>query len=196
MVYGLQEISALLSNYTTFFRPHYLENYGLLILVRKDLSVTEEGEVFVYKHKEYVPDSGVMGNVARNIQYVTVQTSAGLRTVINFHGLWNGKGKGDSADRLEQSEKILEFTKNLQNQFILCGDFNLLSDTESLRKFEEAGFRNLIREFGITSTRTSFYTKPQKFADYAFISSDIGLKDFKVLPDEVSDHAPLFVEVQ
>ena len=195
MVYGVQEISEVLPNHVAFFRPHHLENYGLLMMVRKGLAVKEEGEMFVYLHKGHVPN-GDVGNCARNIQYVIVETATGSIVVINFHGLWNGKGKGDSEDRLEQSARILEFTEKLQNPFIFCGDFNLLPDTESLRKFENAGLRNLIKEFGVTSTRTSFYTKPQKFADYVFISKDVNLKDFRVLSDEVSDHVPLLIEVQ
>lgn len=57
--------------------------------------------------------------------------------------------------------------------------------------FEDAGMRNLIKEYGVTSTRTSHYTKDEKFADYAFITQGIKVKDFKVLPDEFSDHTPL-----
>ncbi|OGG78055.1 hypothetical protein A3A36_02695 [Candidatus Kaiserbacteria bacterium RIFCSPLOWO2_01_FULL_52_12b] len=198
MVYGLQEISATLSNFEAFFRPHHLDNYGLLMLVSKKISVIEEGDVFVYKYREYKPQ-GDVGNNARNIQYVTVETKSGPTTVINFHGLWTGTGAGvgkkDSPERLQQSDRILEFTNKLQNPFVLCGDFNLLPDTESLKKFEKAGMRNLIKEFGVTSTRTSFYTKPVKFADYVFVSKDINLKNLKILPHEVSDHTPLLIEV-
>ena len=198
MVTGVRDISAILPNHKSFFRPHLLDNYGLFMLVNKNLPLIEEGEVFVHKQKGYIPE-GDAGNHARNIQYITVSTEAGPITVINFHGLWTnvgeGKGKRDNKDRLEQSEKILEFTTRLKNQFVLCGDFNLLPDTESIKKFEKAGLRNLIREFGITSTRTSFYTKPVKFADYAFLSKELDLKNFRVLPDEVSDHAPLYIEV-
>lgn len=198
MIYGLRDISAVLLNHKAFFRPHFLDNYGLLTLVSKKLTVVEEGEIFVYKHKGYMP-KGDVGNHARNIQYVIVETVFGPITVINFHGLWTGagvgKGKKDSPERLEQSARILEFTKTIHNPFVLCGDFNLLPDTESIRKFEDVGLRNLIREFNVTSTRTSFYTKPQKFADYAFAGNDISVKDFRILPDEVSDHAPLLIEV-
>lgn len=55
--------------------------------------------------------------------------------------------------------------------------------------------RNLIREYGITSTRTSFYQKPEKHADYVFVSEGISVKAFTVLPDEVSDHAPLLLAI-
>lgn len=197
MVYGLQEISAAMPDYRPYFRPHHGDHYGLLMLVKKSLVVVEEGEVFVHKEKGFVPQ-GDVGNHARNIQYVTIQTAGGLQTVINFHGLWTGLGVGagkkDNLERLEQSTKILEFIRALKHPFVLCGDFNLLPDTESIKMFEQAGLRNLVREYGITSTRTSFYTKPVKFADYAFVSSDIDLQDFRALPEEVSDHAPLQID--
>jgi len=79
---------------------------------------------------------------------------------------------------------------------VLCGDFNLLPDTESLKRLEGIGLRNLIKEYGITSTRTSFYDKPAKFADYALVSEGIEVKDFKILPDEVSDHSPMYLEFE
>lgn len=192
MVHGVQEVSALLSNHHSYFRPHLLEDYGLLLFVKKTWNVLEEGEVFVHKHKGYVPD-GDVGNHARNIQYVTLETPVGARTIINFHGLWKGGGKADSEDRLLQSDRIAEFLKSLQNPFVLCGDFNLLPDTESLKKLEDMSLRNLIKENGITSTRTSFYDKPAKFADYALVSKGIEVKDFKILPDEVSDHSPMYL---
>jgi endonuclease/exonuclease/phosphatase family metal-dependent hydrolase len=119
-------------------------------------------------------------------------------TFINFHGLWTdkkeGRGKQDIEERLEQSENILKFTSKLSNPYILCGDFNLLPDTESIKKFERAGLKNLIREYNITSTRTSYYTRPEKHADYAFVSDGIEVKDFKILPDKISDHAPMSLE--
>lgn len=198
MTHGLQEISKALQDHVAFFRPHHGDNYGLLMFVSSKLPVIEEGEVFVYREKGYADETDV-GNHARNIQHATITTQTGPITVINFHGLWTetglGKGKNDSPERLEQSDKILKFMERIRNPFVLCGDFNLLPDTKSIQKFEDAGLRNLIKEFGVTSTRTSFYTKPQKFADYAFISDGINLKNFRVLPDEVSDHAPLLIEI-
>lgn len=139
---------------------------------------------------------GDVGHHARNIQYVKIDTKDGPRVIINFHGLWNGKGKGDSEDRLLQSDKIIDFIKKVSNPVVLCGDFNLLPETESLKKFEEMGLRNLIKENGITSTRTSLYTKPERYADYVFTSNDIKIKKFKVLPEEVSDHSALLLDFE
>lgn len=195
MVYGLQDISGLLDSHAAYFKPHHLDNYGLLMLIRKDWDVISEGDVFVYKERGHIPE-GDVGFHARNVQFATIVTKNGIRTILNFHGLWNGGGKGDSEDRLLQSDRIIQFMKTLSNPYVMCGDFNLLPDTQSLKKLEDFGLRNLVKENGITSTRTSFYTKPEKFADYALVSDEIAVKDFKVLSDEVSDHSPLYLEFE
>lgn len=193
MVYGVQEVSALLEHHVPYFHPHHLEHYGLMMLTKNSTAVSDQGDVFVYKERGYKPE-GDVGNHARNVQYATFETKKGPRTVMNFHGLWNGKGKGDSDDRLAQSKKILAFARSIPHPFVLCGDFNLLPDTESLKILENGGMRNMIREYGVTSTRTSLYTKPEKFADYIFVSEGIYVRNFAVLGDEVSDHAPLLLE--
>lgn len=188
-------IKEALPEHESFFRPHVKDYYGLAIFVKKSLNVIEEGERFVHQEKGYTP-SGDLGFHARNIQFVTLETPKGLRTIINFHGLWNGGGKTDTEHRLNQSRKIIDFVNSLNNDFVLCGDFNLEPTTESLKMFEEFGLKNLVKDFNIISTRTKFYTKPVKFADYAFISSGVEVNDFKVLPDEVSDHSPLYINIE
>ena len=194
MTHGVQDISKILINHSAYFRPHLRDNYGIMIFVKKDIEVIEEGEEFVYKHNGYIPE-GDAGNHARNIQYVVIKKDGKKLAIYNIHGLWNGKGKTDTEDRLLQSRNIAELIKKHNMDSVLCGDFNLLPDTESVRIIENSGMKNLIKEYNITSTRTSFYNKPVKFADYIFTSTSIVIKDFKVLPDEVSDHAPLFLEI-
>jgi len=194
MTYGKQEISAILPDHHSFFRPHYLDSFGLLSLVKKDLNIKEEGEFFVHKHKGYEP-KGDIGNHARNLQYTKITLGGKIINIVNFHGLWNGKGKSDCDERLIQSNKIAEFIRNINGEIVFCGDFNLSPDTESLKILENLGLRNLIKEFNITSTRTSHYTKPEKYADYILVSKNVNVKDFKVLPEEVSDHSPLFLDI-
>lgn len=196
MVYGKQEIEAALPDHRSYFRPHFEDHYGLLILVKKSLTILEEGERFVHRDKGYKPE-GDIGQHARNIQYVTVAAENGPVTIINFHGLWAGKGVGkiDTPERLIQSERLAAFLMERTEPLVLMGDFNLLPDTESLAMLEKAGLKNLIKEYGITSTRTSHYTKPEKYADYALVSPTVTVRSFEVLPDEVSDHAPLKLEL-
>lgn len=195
LVYGLQEISQILTEHTAYFRPHHLENYGLLMFVRKSLSVLEEGERFVHKHKEFVP-IGDVGHHARNVQYVKIQRDEKELAILNFHGLWNGRGKTDSEDRLVQSKNIVQLLQDLRSQVVFCGDFNLLPNTESLKTIERFGLKNLIKEYNVQSTRTSFYAKEDKFADYILVSSETKIVNFKVLSEEVSDHTALMVEIE
>jgi endonuclease/exonuclease/phosphatase family metal-dependent hydrolase len=193
MVYGKQEINALLGGHKGFFHPNHLNDYGLMTLVSKRLRVVASGDVFVHKERGYVPQ-GNLGLHARNLQFVKVHGPWRPLSVMNFHGLWNGKGKGDSDERIAQSRRILDFLSGRPEPFVLCGDFNLLPGAESLRMLESAGLRNLVAEFGVTSTRTGLYARPERFADYILVSDGIDVRDFRVLPDEVSDHAPLLLE--
>jgi endonuclease/exonuclease/phosphatase family metal-dependent hydrolase len=78
---------------------------------------------------------------------------------------------------------------------MLCGDFNLRPDTQSLELLEH-DMLNLIKSHKVTSTRTSLYPKDEKFADYIFVSKDITVNQFNVLQHEVSDHAPLLLEFE
>lgn len=191
----IADISKILDGHCAFFYPSHEDFYGLAIFIKKSITVIEEGEIFVHKTKEDIWDKEDV-NHARNLQYITFGTPKNLITVANFHGLWNGAGKEDSRERLLQSDNIANFIKQVKNSLVLCGDFNLLPETKSLKKLEILGLKNLIKEFGITSTRSNHYKKPQKFADYTFVTPDIRVKEFKMLPDEVSDHLAMYLDFE
>ena len=76
---------------------------------------------------------------------------------------------------------------------ILCGDFNLRPDTESMKIIEDR-MHNLIYLYQVNSTRTSLYKKEEKFADYILTSPEVKTHRFAVLDHEVSDHKPLFLD--
>ncbi|MES2931630.1 MAG: endonuclease/exonuclease/phosphatase family protein [Patescibacteria group bacterium] len=189
----LERIAEALPNHIYHFKPHFEEVFGLALFVRKDHAIETEGEVSIYRHKGYYSADNI-GDQHRIMQYASLADPA--CTVMNVHGLWNGQGKRDSDHRLAQSDNILAYTNALTQPYVLLGDFNLRPETESIRKLEAAGMRNLVTEYGIVSTRTSLYDSlaEEPHADYAFVSEGIDVKDFKVLPDEISDHAALYLE--
>jgi exonuclease III len=192
----LVDIKKALPNYDSYYRPHLEDWWGLAMFAKKELPIFEEGENFVHKFKGHNPAIEPLGYTAKNIQFIKTENNGKPITILNFHGLWNGKGKGDTEERLDQSRNIIKFIKTIKSDFIFWGDFNLSPDTESLQMISrELNCRELIKEYGIVSTRTSLYTKPNKFADYVFVSNGIKIIDFKVLPDEVSDHTPLLLEI-
>lgn len=186
------DISKMLPNHKGYFRPSIGDHYGLAIFVKSSIHVLEEGDVTIYDVQNY--EGG--GNHSRNLQYIKIQDKDKVLCVANVHGLWNGQGKTDTNERVEQSKRIVNFLQGINEDIVLCGDFNLLPETQSISIVEDFGLRNLIKDFNIISTRTSLYEKPVKFADYVFISQKIKVNDFKVMIDEVSDHSPLWLEIE
>ncbi len=166
-------------------------SFGLAIFVRKTLQIEKEGDLFVHRAKNIVQGTD-NATIGRNLQYVQFRRNSKPFTIVNLHGLWNGRGKTDSPERMEQSRKIQVFLQSVSGATILCGDFNLLPDTQSLA-FLEQEMRNLVKEYGVTSTRSLLYKKPDKFADYILASPEVIVEEFKVLAEEVSDHLPLLL---
>ena len=170
---------------------------SLAIFVRRTLPIKEIGDLIVYK-PEHPIETGSSIISARKIQYVSIEVSGQPHHVVNFHGLWDGKLKNDSPERIDQSHNVNKFLATLDGHKILCGDFNLNPDTASLGILEQ-GMKNLVKEYKIKSTRTPLYrhyndVDGSHFADYCLTSPDIVVKHFEVLPDIVSDHAPLYLE--
>jgi exonuclease III len=192
----LDKIQEVLPEHLHFFNPQLRDDYGIAIFAKKDLNIVAHGEFFIHKFKEFIPE-GNLGLHARSLNYVTLNSGERLINIINIHGLWNGQGKTDTDDRIAQSEKIVAFISQLKGEMVLVGDLNLRLETESVKIIEASGLRNLIKEFNVPSTRTSLYKNKEleKFADYAFVSPEVNVKKFEVLPDEVSDHAPLLLEI-
>ena len=188
------DIKKLLPGHKGVFHPALGEYYGVAMFIKNNYDILETGEVFIYKEKGHLPE-GDMGRHARNLQWALINTPKEPITIVNVHGLWNGQGKTDTDERIEQSQRIVDFIKSIETRIILCGDFNLRLDTKSLSMIDESGLRNLIREYNVPTTRTSLYDKPEKHADYMFISPELKEKQFIVLPDEVSDHSPLMLEI-
>jgi endonuclease/exonuclease/phosphatase family metal-dependent hydrolase len=184
------ELQNALPNHSAYFRPVVDGIYGIGLLIKNNIKILNEGEIIIHENLAY---SGVGPKHTRNLQFLEFASNSQHYTVINIHGLWNGLGKTDSPERIEQSKRIKAFMNTLKTPTILCGDFNLNPDTESL-KIVEKNMSNLIKINNITSTRSRFYPKDGKFADYVITSPDLIINHFSVLPHEVSDHLPLLLD--
>lgn len=189
------EIAEVLPGHRGFFAPSVCGELGQAAYVKESVVLREVGDVFIHGHMDSLIEREAL-SIGRNLQYLKTSSLDGEPlTIINLHGLWTGNGKDDTEERLEQSRKIAAFVQSQTGKIVLCGDFNLNPETESLKMLErDLGLKNLVKEHGATSTRTSLYTKPGKFADYILVSPNIQVRNFQVLPDEVSDHSPLALE--
>lgn len=188
----LNEIQEILHSHKAFFRPVVDGIFGIAGFIKKSITIIDENEIIIHHNLEY---KGRGPTHSRNMQWFKLSCNNKTITILNVHGLWNGKGKTDTPERLVQSCKIKQFLINIEGPKLLCGDLNLNPSTESL-KIISSGMDDHIELNDITSTRSSLYTKDEKFADYIFTSPDIKVNDFKVLPDEISDHLPLMIDFE
>ncbi len=185
------QIERCLPKHKGFFRPVIEDIYGLAMFVSDRVNILGEGDVMIHED----PAHALPGPAhSRNMQWLMCEHEGETLSVLNVHCLWNGKGKGDSPERIEQSKRMKAFMSTLNTPMVLCGDFNLTPDTESMAIVNE-GMSNLVDNYHVTSTRTSYYKKPIRFADYILLSKDLKEKHFEVMPDEVSDHSLLLVEL-
>ncbi|MBI3442660.1 MAG: hypothetical protein HY007_02750 [Candidatus Sungbacteria bacterium] len=167
---------------------------GLAIFVKRSDPIDKEGDFFVYRTRNaMINDDG--RTLGRNIQFMQFSKSGKEFAIINFHGLWTGDGRGDTPERIGQSQKLKAFLNLIQSAKIVCGDFNLSRDTQSMAIIE-AGMKNLIKEHHITSTRNRFFEYPDKFAGYILVDPDVNITNFQVIQNEVSDHLPLVLEFE
>jgi endonuclease/exonuclease/phosphatase family metal-dependent hydrolase len=141
-----------------------------------------------------VPDTGLG-------IYTQVGDGAGKMHICNLHGIAKPGDKLDTPQRLRQSKALIDFFDSLDGRKIIGGDFNLSPDTDSIRSFEEHGYINLIKEFGIRTTRNRlawelYPDNKQYHSDYVLISPDVKVRAFEVPNNEVSDHLPLILDVE
>lgn len=195
------EIASTLPKFQGYFAPaetgldfegpvDFNLSFGLATFVRNSLQVDSCGDVVIYEGKNAL-DHGAM---PRNIQHIHLKEKSPV-TLFNLHGLWSPDGKGDNEDRLLQSAKTRKLLDKTNGPIVLCGDFNLLPETQSLKILED-GMKNLVKEFNVSSTRSRLYKKDDKFADYILVSPEIRVRKFQVLDVVVSDHLPLLLDFE
>jgi len=181
-----------------------LKDNGQSIFVKKPLIMKDYQSIF------FETRGRVNGEVGF-LQKVVVVDDKDSFSLGNLQGKAIPGDKLDNDVRLTQSRKILESFKKDKTPKIIGGDFNLMPETESIKLFERAGYRNLIAEFGIKSTRNhlsweqaekqekkmgwKFFGR-QHFADYVFVSKDVKVNRFEVPYNEISDHLPQILDFE
>ena len=197
------ELVKLLPNHIGYFSPeqdgcdargdvNFPITFGKAMFISKSLKVIENKEIFVYgKRNGRVNDDN--DTFPASLQYAVIENEGITYTISHLHGLWTHLGKMDTENRIKQSENTKSFLNTATGKIIIAGDFNLLPDTKSLEIIGN-GLINLIKNKSIQTTRNVFYTKPDKFADYTFVSPDVKVINFEVPYTEASDHLPMILE--
>jgi endonuclease/exonuclease/phosphatase family metal-dependent hydrolase len=205
------DLEKTLSDYQIFFAPTFT-NYDLVAktdfntlfgeatYVKKGIKVISEGSVFVYKNfnKTLILSEDEFGqywDLPRNFHYVVIKNNNKEYLIANVHGFWKPGPKLDTKESIGQSGKIVDFLNGFSCPKILCGDLNLHPNTKSIKILEQS-LINLVTKHDVGSTRSKFYTRDEKFADYIFVSPDVKVNKFKVMDKHVSDHLPLYLDFE
>jgi endonuclease/exonuclease/phosphatase family metal-dependent hydrolase len=132
------DISMKLTGYTGYYRPLYENLYGLAIFVKSDIQILEEGASLIYLNKKFPMTNNPEADLSRDLQWVKIRNSTGHEyLILNIHGHWVIEGKSDNYARIEQSKRILKFASKFEIPTIICGDFNLLTNTKSIALLEK-----------------------------------------------------------
>ncbi|WP_174822826.1 endonuclease/exonuclease/phosphatase family protein [Ruegeria lacuscaerulensis] len=173
--------------------------WGLATFVHKSYPVIGQAQGFV--HKTYGPNGYGDHPRSRSAHAVRVYDHNMDRpvSITHMHGLRDLNGKKDTPERAAQARKLLDLSRQVSEPddlTIICGDFNVEPDSQTLSILSEAGLSELVTGQGFISTRNSQYKKPGRYADYMLINRKEEVKSFDVIYDpEVSDHCPLILEL-
>lgn len=173
--------------------------WGLATFVHQSVPIIGQVQGFVHKTFSAVgygdhPRSRSAHGV-RVYDYVSNRSIS----VTHMHGLRDLNGKMDTPERAEQAQRLIGLSQQVsepEDAVVICGDFNVEPESETLRALTDAGLSELVTGHGFASTRNSQYTKPGRFADYMLINDVDSVQKFEVVYDpEVSDHCPLVLTI-
>ena len=160
---------------------------GLAMFVSRDTETSPVADLVVH--------DGQFVDQRRILQYVQFEREGRLYTIINYHGMLTA-AKADTDESIGQAHRVRAFLESVTGSKILCGDFNVMPDTETMRIIKGNDMVDLVTENNVKSTRNRHFKGEEQLADYILVSRGIVDKvRFEVLPDEVSDHLALVVDV-
>jgi endonuclease/exonuclease/phosphatase family metal-dependent hydrolase len=173
------------------------QEFGLAMVVADTVHVLARTASFVHGTYQEHDDWGVAGRprVAQGARLAVPGLERAV-TVVQLHGLRDPAGKGDTPARRRQAERLVEVVAGLREEgdlVVVCGDLNLLPDSETFRMLAGIGLTDLV---GTADTRSSHYTKPVRHAGYLLVSDREAVRGFEVVTHpEVSDHRPLVLDL-
>ncbi len=177
---------SLLPNHTKLYNEKYVAEYdhfNQAIYVANDITIQDSGELLR------------ADNLHGLANYIQIMIDGEPLYICNVHGTPKPSDKLDTQARVSQSQILIDFFADKPGQKIIGGDFNLLPINQSIKAFAQAGYKDLISDYGITSTRNhisweKYPDSKQYFADYVFVSASVPVVSYQVPYNEVSDHLP------
>jgi len=128
----------------------------------------------------------------RAFQHVQLEVSGRRLNLLNHHGHHIDSHKLGDDETMRQVKQICEYINGLKGSVILCGDFNLAPESDSVKLIDE-GLVNLSVKHSLTTTRSKL-TYKNEVCDYIFASHDIKVNSFVMDDTIISDHNALILD--
>lgn len=128
----------------------------------------------------------------RAFQHGIVEVDNKKLNILNYHGHHIDAHKLGDEETMRQVVQIADYIKELDGAVILCGDFNLAPDSESI-KYLDGILHNLSIEYALKTTRSNL-TYKNEVCDYIFANDDIVVNDFSMDETIISDHNALILD--
>jgi endonuclease/exonuclease/phosphatase family metal-dependent hydrolase len=179
-------------------RPRAQE-FGLATFVAETVPIAATRSGFVHGAYVEYPDAWPSDGRPRAALAVRVFDRRARRfvTVVNLHGLRDALGKADTPARRAQAERLAALVDGVREDgdlVVVCGDFNLLPDSETFRILAKLGLTDLVQD---ADTRTSRYRKSVRHASYLLVSDPAAVRHFEIMTaPEVSDHRALVLDLR
>lgn len=128
----------------------------------------------------------------RAFQHALVEINGRKLHILNHHGHHIHAHKLGDDETMRQVKQILEYIKHLEGSVILCGDFNLSPESDSIKLIDEK-LINLSVEYKLSTTRSKL-THKNEVCDYIFVSNDVKVNSFVMDDAIISDHNALILD--
>ena len=196
----LENTKAVLPKHHVFFSPALdIDHAGFKVYfgnaILSKTALTAHDPVFTQGHytESFKAGSDRSFNIKLFQHAITTTPSGQSLHLLNYHG-YNAKGTEKQGNELTKKhcQCLADYIGHLSGPLILSGDFNLAPDSASLTPINNI-LRNLCIENGVETTRNE-QANSMIPVDYIWVSNEITVNRFEVLPDLVSDHAALLLE--
>jgi len=128
----------------------------------------------------------------RAFQHVQLEVNGKKLNLLNHHGHHIDSHKLGDGKTMRQVKQIIDYMKHLEGSVILCGDFNLSPDSDSIKLIDE-NLVNLAVQHKLKTTRSKL-TYKNEVCDYIFASHDVKVNSFVMDDTIISDHNALILD--
>jgi endonuclease/exonuclease/phosphatase family metal-dependent hydrolase len=131
------------------------------------------------------------GNI-RNLQVATVEVDGKTLNILNHHGHHILGTKAGNDETLRQMQVIADTLDTIDGPIILCGDFNLAPDSQSITIINNK-LDNLSLATKLQRTYNQF-SVVDEVCDYIFVNDQVKVQRFEMSEQLISDHKALILE--